>query len=140
MKHWLYLVLLLVWVLVLGFQWLIGWKKLWQGRQNWLWIVIGASIYLSLADGVALRQRIWFFHPAFLIGWSIGNVPVEELLFFVLMTAMIVQGFILISPSRMDLQNRPLVREEKGTDLENMKERSREDVYKSRGETQNADQ
>ena len=100
MNHWWYLALLFVWVLVLGFQWLIGWKKLWQERQSWPWIVIGASIYFSLADAVALEQHIWFFRPAFLIGWWIGNVPVEELLFFVLMTAMIVQGFVLVFPHK----------------------------------------
>lgn len=132
MSHWLYLFLLLVWVLVLGFQWLIGWKKLWQERHTWPWIVVGASIYFSLADAVAIWQHIWFFHPIFLLGWSAGNLPVEEILFFVLMIAMIVQGFVLI----FHTQNQHTLNDEKRTDRENKKERNRGNVHKSRGETQ----
>jgi lycopene cyclase domain-containing protein len=100
MNHWLYLLLLLVWAIGVGLQWLIGWKKLWLARQTWPWIVVGASIYFSLADAVALQQHIWFFRPTFLIGWSIGNVPIEELCFYILITAMVVQGFVLISPQQ----------------------------------------
>jgi len=101
-NHYLYLELLLAWVLILALQWLVGWKKLWRQRRRWPWIVLGASIYFSLADALALSQHIWFFHPAFLIGWSVGNVPVEELLFFVLTAAMVVQGFVLIFPSETE--------------------------------------
>jgi lycopene cyclase domain-containing protein len=100
MSHWLYLCLLLPWVLVLSLQWLIGWKKLWAERKRWPWIVVGGSIYFSLADSLALQQHIWFFSPTFLTGWSIGNVPIEEVLFFLCITAMIAQGFVLIAPPR----------------------------------------
>ncbi len=129
MNHWLYLILLLLWMPVLGFQWLIGWKKLSQERHTWPWIVLGASIYLSLADAIALGQHIWFFRQAYLSGWSVGNVPVEELLFFVLMTAMIVQGFVLIFPPKIGDRGRQPVQAEKDT----IKEKGRDHVYENRG-------
>lgn len=125
MNHYLYLELLLVWVLVLALQWLIGWKKLWRQRRRWPWVVLGASIYFSLADALALGQHIWFFRPAFLIGWSVGNVPVEELLFFVLTTAMVVQGFVLIFPSKIDVRDWQPVQETEKADEDNVKERQR---------------
>ena len=132
MNHWLYLALLLLWVPVLGLQWLIGWKKLWPQRHTWPWIVLAASLYLSLADAVALSQQIWFFRPAFLIGWSVGNVPVEEMLFFVLMTAMVVQGFVIIAPSRIPAYDRQSVRKGQSTEQATPNERSRVDASESR--------
>lgn len=98
MRHWLYLLLLLAWIVILGIQWLVGWRKLWNARHTWPWIVLGLSAYLTCADAVAIQQRIWFFNPAFITGWTIGNVPIEEVLFYFLATGMIVQGFVMLSP------------------------------------------
>lgn len=100
MTHWFYLALLLAWVAIIGLQWLIGWRKIWSVRLVCLWVVIGMSTYLSLADAVAIGQHIWFLRPAFLIGWSVGNVPVEEILFYLLTTTMVVQGFVMLFPRR----------------------------------------
>jgi lycopene cyclase domain-containing protein len=100
MMHWLYLAFLLAWALpILGLQWLIGWRKLWSLRALWPWTVLIVGGYLSLADAVAIQQRIWFFQRAFLLGLSLGNVPLEEVLFYVLTAAMIVQGFVLLMPA-----------------------------------------
>lgn len=99
MKHWLYLFFLLAWAIpILTLQWLIGWRKLWRARSSWPWVVLGLGTYLTLADAVAIGQHIWFFQPALLTGWMLGNVPLEEMLFYLLTTAMIVQGFILLFP------------------------------------------
>ncbi len=96
MKHWLYLVFLLGWSLpILGGQWFLGWRRLWRERFRWPWIVLGLAIYFTLADAVAIQQRIWSFDPAFLTGWQLGNVPIEETLFYLLTAAMIVQGFVM---------------------------------------------
>ena len=100
MKQWLYFVFLLVWLLVLLLQWLIGWRKLWPERYYWPWVVLGLGTYLTLVDALAIAQNIWFFHPSFISGWFIGNVPLEEALFYFLTTAMIVQGFIMLAPVR----------------------------------------
>lgn len=105
MKQWLYLVLLLTWILVIGLQWTIGWKKLWHERHRWSWPVLGLGAYFTFADAIAIQQHIWFFNPAFITGWAIGNVPVEEVLFYFLTTTIIVQGFVMLfpheSPSKM---------------------------------------
>jgi lycopene cyclase domain-containing protein len=98
MKHWLYLAFLLIWIGVIGLQWLIGWRKLWKERWAWLWVAIGLSVYFSFAGAIAIEQHIWFLRPDFLIGWYIGNMPVEEMLFYLLTTVMIVQGFVMLFP------------------------------------------
>ncbi len=99
MKHWLYLVFLLAWALpILGLQWIVGWRKLWQQRTKWPWVILVVGSYLTLADAVAIGQHVWFFQPALISGWTIGNVPIEEALFYFLTTAMIVQGFVMLSP------------------------------------------
>lgn len=100
MKHWLYLVFLLAWILILACQWLIGWRKLWRERQVWPWVVLGLGVYLTLADALAIQQHIWSFNPALISGWYVGNVPLEEILFYFLTTAMIVQGFVMLLPEQ----------------------------------------
>jgi len=122
-NHYLYLELLLAWVLILALQWLVGWKKLWRQRRRWPWIVLGASIYFSLADALALSQHIWFFRPAFLVGWSLGNVPVEELLFFVLTAAMVVQGFVLIFPLEREARDWQSVQDKGKVEKDHVQER-----------------
>jgi lycopene cyclase domain-containing protein len=104
MKHWLYLTFLLGWTLpIIGIQWVIGWRHLWRERNKWPWIILGLSIYFTLADSIAITQHIWFFNPALITGWSIGNVPIEEVLFYLLTVTMIVQGFVLAITIRIPL-------------------------------------
>jgi len=51
MKDWLYLIFLLSWALsIIGIQWVIGWRHLWRERNKWPWIILGLSIYFTLAD------------------------------------------------------------------------------------------
>ncbi len=102
MKHWLYLVFLLAWALpILALQWAIGWRKLWQERRTWPWVILLVGTYLTLADAFAIAQHIWFFQPALITGWMLGNVPLEEALFYFLTSAMIVQGFVLLAPRKV---------------------------------------
>ncbi len=96
MKHWLYLVFLLAWALpILTGQWVLGWRQLWRERHTWPWVVLAFGVYFTLADAVAIQQHIWFFDPAFLTGWQLGNVPIEETLFYLLTAALVVQGFVI---------------------------------------------
>jgi lycopene cyclase domain-containing protein len=95
--HWLYLLFLLAWALpILGLQWLVGWRKLWSTRHRWPLAVVIVGTYLTLSDAVAIQQHIWFFQPALLLGLRLGNVPLEEALFYFLTAAMIAQGFVLL--------------------------------------------
>ena len=105
MQHWLYLIFLLSCALpIIGMQWIVGWRHLWRERNTWPWVILGLSIYLTLADAIAIAQHIWFFNPALITGWHIGNVPIEEALFCLLTVTMIVQGFVLGMTIKIPLQ------------------------------------
>lgn len=96
MTHPPYLPFLLVCAapVIIG-QWLIGGRKLWRWRAAWVPVVGILTVYFSLADAVAIETRIWRLDHAALIGIWIGPVPLEEVLFFLLSSAMIAQGFVL---------------------------------------------
>ncbi|WP_069804621.1 lycopene cyclase domain-containing protein [Thermogemmatispora onikobensis] len=102
MAHTTYLLFLLVWALpILALQWLLGWRKLWAWRRRWPWAVLLVGSYLTLADSLAIAQHIWFFQPALTLGLTLGNVPLEEALFYFLTAAMIAQGFVLLLPASL---------------------------------------
>ncbi|TMD61994.1 MAG: lycopene cyclase domain-containing protein [Chloroflexi bacterium] len=101
MTHWLYLPFLLVWALpVIAVQWLAGWRYLWRERGFWPWIVLGLALYFSLADAVAIQAGIWRFDTTSLVGWWLGPVPVEEILFYLLTATMVVQTVVIVWHSK----------------------------------------
>lgn len=94
--HWPYLPFLLVWALpVIGVQWLAGGRYLWRERRLWPWIVLGLGAYFTLADAIAIHAGIWRFDGRALVGLALGPVPIEEVLFYLLTAAMVVQGFVI---------------------------------------------
>ncbi|MGH2517190.1 MAG: lycopene cyclase domain-containing protein [Ktedonobacterales bacterium] len=96
MSHWSYLPFLLAWALpIVAIEWLLGGRYLWRERRLWPWVVLGLGIYFSLADAVAIAAGIWRFDAHFLVGVTIGPVPLEEVLFYLLTAAMVVQGFVV---------------------------------------------
>ncbi len=97
MTHWLYLPFLLVWALpVLVLQWAVGGRYLWRERRRWPWVVLALGAYFSFADGVAITAGVWRFDAASLLGVRLGPVPIEEVLFYLLTAAMVVQGFVIV--------------------------------------------
>jgi len=96
MSHPAYLPFLLVWALpVLALQWLAGARYLWRERRRWPWVVLALGAYLTLADAVAIAAGIWRFDTRALLGVYLGNVTLEETLFYLLTAAMVVQGFVI---------------------------------------------
>lgn len=93
---WAYLPFLLVWALpVLAVQWLVGARYLWRERGRWPWIVLGLGVYFTAADAIAIATGTWRFNARALVGPSLGPVPIEEVLFYLLTAAMVVQGFVV---------------------------------------------
>lgn len=94
--------MLLPWALpVLLIQWLAGHRVL---RQRLALLLVSAllpTLYLVLSDGVALREGIWHIHADRIIGVYLGNVPLEEALFFLLTDLMVVQSVILLNAPEM---------------------------------------
>lgn len=91
-----YLGLILVWACpVIAFQWIFGGHDLWRLRKLWFLAWMPPTLYLWIADRIAISQGIWFFSEYKLSGVHIFGLPLEEALFFLVTNLMIVQGLIL---------------------------------------------
>ncbi|MGI8825425.1 MAG: lycopene cyclase domain-containing protein [Chloroflexota bacterium] len=100
--HETYILMELAWALpVLAVQWLAGWRYLARQRGT-LCVAIGLmTLYLSCADGVAISKGIWTLHADRILGVRAGDVPLEEIVFFLLTNALVAQSVILLS-ARLD--------------------------------------
>ncbi len=94
--EWRYLSLILVWACpVLAVQWTVGGGVLWR---NALIVAVSAGVpalYLSIADRIAIGNGIWTILPGTSSGILIGGLPIEEGLFFVVTSLLVVQGILL---------------------------------------------
>jgi lycopene beta-cyclase len=65
--------------------------------QRWLLAlsVIPVTLYLSVADSVAISMGIWTINPATSLGVWVGKLPLEECFFFLLTTTLVSVGYIL---------------------------------------------
>jgi lycopene cyclase domain-containing protein len=91
-----YLGTLLLWAAPpLAIQWSFGWPVLWELRRT-LAIGIGVpTLYLAVADRIAIEIGIWTFDATFMTGFTLAGLPFEELLFFTLTNVFLVQGLLL---------------------------------------------
>jgi lycopene beta-cyclase len=97
MGQFTYIVFELAWGLpVLAVQWAVGHVYLRRARRTLAFAVLVPTLYLSLADGVAISQGIWTLHSDRILGVRVGAVPVEEMVFFLLTNAMVAQSVILL--------------------------------------------
>lgn len=62
-----------------------------------LWV----TLWLVIADHLAISAGVWMFDHARLVGVSIGAVPVEEALFFLLTNVLVANGVALFSARRL---------------------------------------
>ncbi len=94
-ERFTYLALELGWALPpIIVQWLAGWPFLKQHRRAWLLGILLPTVYLALADSTALGV-VWTISPNKSLGFLIGNVPLEEIVFFLLTNTLVVQSIIL---------------------------------------------
>ena len=88
--------LILTWSsLPLLLQWGCGMRILSATFLQWFPLWLGFSIYLSVADHIAVGKGIWVLPLETRSGWEIGILPVEEALFFALTNLFVVQGLTL---------------------------------------------
>lgn len=80
---------------MLAVQWVVGFRMLVRFRRTLLVATLASTLYLSVGDEIAIRSGIWVLHSDRLVGLRLGEVPVEEVLFFLLTNLMIVQTVIL---------------------------------------------
>ena len=103
-SHLTYVILELAWALpVLAIQWIVGRRILWSRRRALLAAIIIPTVYLSGADSVAIANGIWTLHSSRLLGWRLGDLPLEEGLFFLLADAMVAQTIVLVGSRQTQL-------------------------------------
>lgn len=95
--RWLYAGLILVWSAPpLTLHWLYGGEALWEWRQVALPTLVSATVYLWIADRIAIGAGIWRVSPLHSTGWTLLGLPVEEALFFAVTNLLIVQTLLLL--------------------------------------------
>jgi len=92
-----YLALILVWACpMIAIQWAYGGHHLWRmGRLTFLAVAV-PTLYLWVADRIALALGIWHISETFTTGWMLFGLPIEEALFFLVTNMLVVQGVILL--------------------------------------------
>jgi len=91
-----YLGAILAWAApVLALQWGVGGGVLWRDRRLLAYGVVPPTVYLCLADRLAIGRGIWTISPAHTTGVTVLGLPVEEATFFLVTNCMLVQGLVL---------------------------------------------
>ncbi len=94
-----YLALLMVWALPpLMLQSGFGADLLWENRRYILLTVIPMTVYLALADKLAISSGTWTINPAQSLNWFVfGTLPIEEFIFFFMTNLLVAVGITLLS-------------------------------------------
>jgi len=93
----LYLALILVWAApILAGMWLYDGETLWALRSTVAVATGFPTLYLWVADAVAIRSGIWTISPNYTTGLSAFGLPLEEASFFLLTNLLVVQGVLLL--------------------------------------------
>jgi lycopene beta-cyclase len=106
-----YLALELAWALPpILLQLIFGADILLRHRRLVLLTIIPVTLYLSLADTVAIAGGTWTIDPAQSLGILLGGIlPVEEFVFFLLTTVLVTFGLVLGIATESRRQLRTLV-------------------------------
>lgn len=80
---------------VLALQWAFGWRYLWAQRRVVSLGILVPTAYLAAADRIAIELGIWVLSDRFTTGVTVGGLPVEEGLFFLVTNVFVVQGVVL---------------------------------------------
>jgi len=93
-----YMGLELTWGMIpLFIQMTFGADILWHHRRPVLWTLLPGTLYLSGADALAIRSGTWTIDPMQSLGVTIGGIlPLEEFVFFLLTSSMVVFGVTLV--------------------------------------------
>ena len=91
-----YVALILVWAgPILAFQWAYGGNYLWKNKRVLLIASSIPTIYLWIADRIAIELGIWYISSTYTTGLHILGLPIEEAIFFVVTNLLVVQGTML---------------------------------------------
>jgi len=91
-----YLVILLVWAIPpIALQLAFGADILWYFRRLVLLAILATTVYLALADSLAISSGTWTINPSKSLMVFIGSLPIEEFIFFLTTNTLIVLGITL---------------------------------------------
>ncbi len=94
----IYMGLELAWAVPpIAMQVAFGADILWRYRRLVALVIIPLTLYLSIADAIAIAGGIWTISPQKSVGLLLGGIlPVEEFLFFLLTTTLVTFGVTLV--------------------------------------------
>jgi lycopene beta-cyclase len=91
-----YLGLILVWAAPpLAGQWAYAGQEIAARLTAWAVAVGVPTLYLWIADAVAIRQGVWTISERYTLGPSFAGLPLEEATFFLVTNLLVVQGLML---------------------------------------------
>ena len=97
---WHYFLHLVGWTLpLLAGQWVIGWRIFRRNLGAVFCPALIATVFFGVSDSFAVRAGIWRFDPRQILGWWIGPLPFEEVLFFFLTSLLVTQSLLLFLPA-----------------------------------------
>lgn len=92
-----YLSLILIWAPpILAGMWLYDGETLWAYRKTLLITTALPTLYLWIADAVAIRVGIWTISQEYTLGVSPFGLPIEEASFFLFTNLLVVKGILLL--------------------------------------------
>jgi len=93
----LYLGLVLTWASpLLAGMWLYDGETLWAHRRTLLVAVGVPTVYLWVADAIAIAAGIWTISSTYTLGLAVGSLPLEEATFFLMTNLLVVKGILLL--------------------------------------------
>lgn len=97
--RWHYFLHLVGWTgPLIALQWIIGWRVFRRSLRVVFAPALIATVFFAATDTLAVRDRLWFFDERQILGWRIGILPCEEVLFFLLTSLLVTQSFVLLLP------------------------------------------
>ncbi len=81
---------------VLALQWAYGGNAFWKAKKAYFLSYLIATLYLCVADRIALDQGIWHIEEAFSTEIFLLGLPIEEFTFFSLTNLLVIGGISLV--------------------------------------------
>lgn len=104
-----YMGLILAWAApVVALQWLYMGPEIWRLRRAVLPAIALPTLYLWVADRIAIGNGIWYISERFTLGWNPLGLPLEEATFFLITNVLVVFGTALfLAPGLPHLREAP---------------------------------
>ena len=91
-----YLGLIIAWgSFPLGIQWALGSHIILKNYKKYLMPFALITFYLWIADSMAIRDGIWTLSENTICGIKLYNLPIEEMIFFLITNLLVFQGILL---------------------------------------------